>query len=104
MRDGTCVPSPEAWPVDRFVVDANVPGHYGGTGQLADWDAASGLAKDHRVMLSGGLSAETVADGIGKVGPLGVDVSSGVESSPGRKDRDKIRAFITAAKAATLEE
>ena len=104
LREGKCLPATELWDVDRFLVDADVPGQYGGTGQLADWEASSELAMKHRVMLSGGLTAETVEEAICQVKPLGVDVSSGVEASPGKKDRNLVRAFIEAAMRAMPDD
>ncbi|MDA0991125.1 MAG: phosphoribosylanthranilate isomerase [Verrucomicrobia bacterium] len=102
VRGATCVPSPAAWPADRYVVDADVPGQYGGTGRMADWDGARRLAVAQKVMLSGGLTPENVVDAIASVQPIGVDVSSGVEASPGRKDHAKVRAFIARARSASL--
>ena len=104
MREGTCLPAPETWTVDRYLVDADVPGQYGGTGQLADWHAASEMAMQRRVMLSGGLTAAIVAEAIARVRPLGVDVSSGVEVSPGIKDKQAVRAFIEAARNAVDDD
>lgn len=83
----------------RLLVDAHVPGSYGGAGVVADWDRAAELARQHPVLLAGGLTPENVADAVARVRPWGVDVSSGVESN-GVKDHAKIRAFIAAARAA----
>lgn len=82
-----------------FLVDAHVPGSYGGTGEVADWARAADLAARAPVMLAGGLTATNVAAAIARVRPLGVDVSSGVETA-GVKDPLKIEAFIGAARAA----
>ena len=68
-----------------------------GAGQQADWQRAAELARTTRLMLAGGLDPDNVAVAIAQVAPWGVDVSSGVESSRGSKDRDKIAAFIQAA-------
>ena len=92
-------PDPDAWPAERYLVDAFVPGAYGGTGELADWAAAAELAKARTVMLAGGLTPENVADAIRAVRPVGVDVASGVEAAPGRKDPDTLRRFIAAVRA-----
>lgn len=100
IQDGSALPPPEEWPADRYVIDAAVPGLYGGSGVKADWDVASSLADMQPVMLAGGLTPDNVADAIRCVRPLGVDVSSRVESGPGRKDHAAVRAFVTAAKGA----
>jgi phosphoribosylanthranilate isomerase len=86
--------------VRGFVVDAHADGAYGGTGRTADWDLAAEAAKAAQVLLAGGLTPENVGEAIARVGPYGVDVSSGVESRPGKKDHDKIRAFMTAVRLA----
>ena len=79
-----------------FLVDAAVNGSYGGTGLTADWSAAAMLAKHYPLFLAGGLKPENVADAVRQVNPWGVDVASGVESSPGKKDVGKMHAFIQA--------
>jgi phosphoribosylanthranilate isomerase len=73
-----------------------------GSGTTADWDAARVLATRTELVLAGGLSAANVAAAIAAVRPFGVDVSSGVESAPGRKDAGKIREFLAAARAAAV--
>lgn len=100
QRDGQWAPVPDAWPAERYVVDATVPGQYGGTGIKADWDAAAKLAETQRIMLSGGLTPAEVAEAVRRVRPLGVDVASGVEREPGKKDRRAVADFIRAAKSA----
>ncbi len=79
-----------------FLVDAAVKGSYGGTGLTADWSAAAGLAKRYPLFLAGGLKPENVAEAVQQVNPWGVDVASGVESSPGKKDAGKMNAFVQA--------
>ena len=87
----------EAWLLDSFV-----PGQCGGTGQVGRWDLARRAAEIYPyVILAGGLTPVNVAEAIRQVGPYGVDVSSGVEAKPGRKDHQKVRDFIQAAKAAS---
>jgi phosphoribosylanthranilate isomerase len=83
----------------RLLVDAHRPGRYGGTGQLADWSLAAYLARRYPVMLAGGLNPANVAGAIRAVGPLGVDVSSGVERQ-GVKDPALIEEFVRAARSA----
>jgi phosphoribosylanthranilate isomerase len=82
----------------KLLVDAHVPGSYGGTGTMADWARAAMLARQRPIMLAGGLQPENVAAAVRQVRPWAVDVSSGVETN-GVKDSDKIRAFIAAAHA-----
>jgi phosphoribosylanthranilate isomerase len=74
-----------------------------GAGTVADWDAAHALARRTELILAGGLDASNVAAAIAAVQPFGVDVSSGVESAPGRKDPGRIRAFFAAARSASGE-
>ena len=71
-----------------------------GIGELADWGRAAELARQTQLILAGGLSAENVAEAIEAVRPFGVDVSSGVEATPGIKDPDKIFEFVRAVRAA----
>lgn len=71
-----------------------------GSGETVDWQLAAQLARRGNMVLAGGLSAGNVAEAIKEVTPFGVDVSSGVESAPGRKDAGKIRAFIKTVQAA----
>ena len=81
-----------------FLVDASVKGVYGGSGITADWDGAAELAKKYPLLLAGGLTPENVAEAIRRVKPWGVDVASGVESEPGKKDAAKMKAFIRAVR------
>jgi phosphoribosylanthranilate isomerase len=71
-----------------------------GIGEVADWSSARMLASMHRLILAGGLSPANVNDAIAQVRPFGVDVSSGVEESPGRKSPALIESFVTTARAA----
>jgi phosphoribosylanthranilate isomerase len=90
---------------DRLLFDARAPVEAtrpGGLGKPFDWTLLRGLNAGVPVMLSGGLDADNVAEAIAVTGAGGVDVSSGVERSPGVKDPDKIRAFIRAARAADV--
>jgi phosphoribosylanthranilate isomerase len=86
-----------------FLLDSYVPGQPGGTGAAFNWELAI-KAKDlgHPIILAGGLTPENVADAVAKVRPHMVDVSSGVELAPGRKDHQKVREFIRRAKATEL--
>src|SRR5271165_621328 len=71
-----------------------------GIGELADWGRAAELARQTELILAGGLSADNVAEAIEAVRPFGVDVSSGVEGSPGIKDPQKVLEFVRAVRAA----
>lgn len=87
--------------IDDYEVDAVLlDGPEPGSGRVADWDVARHLAARHRVILAGGLRPDTVADAIATVAPWGVDVSSGVEAAPGRKDVRLTRRFIAIARSA----
>jgi phosphoribosylanthranilate isomerase len=85
----------------RLLIDAYSPSAFGGTGERADWSLARQIVDRSPlpVILAGGLSPENAADAIQAVRPFGLDVSSGVESAPGIKDRAKISDFIAAVRA-----
>lgn len=83
--------------VRGFLVDAYSE-EYGGTGQVADWGLASEAAKSAKILLAGGLTPDNVREAVQRVRPYGVDVSSGVEASPGKKDHAKVRAFVQSAR------
>ena len=89
--------------VRGFVIDAYSESAYGGTGQRTDWSLAAEAANTAAILLAGGLTPENVGEAIVKVRPYGVDVSSGVEASPGKKDHAKVKAFIQAAKLVSKE-
>jgi phosphoribosylanthranilate isomerase len=89
-----------AYRVAALLVDAAVPGQFGGTGQRADWQLAAQLAATRRVILAGGLSPANVVAAVQAVHPYGIDVSSGVESTPGKKDPVKVAQFIRLVKEA----
>ena len=82
----------------RIVLDAQVPGEYGGTGQQFDWDLAADFAGAFEMSLAGGLSPDNVQEAVERVRPWGVDVSSGVETD-GEKDLAKVRAFVETVRA-----
>lgn len=85
---------------DMVLIDGANPG----SGQIFDWSLAEDAPRaGHRVILAGGLTPANVAEAIELVDPWGVDVSSGVESSPGQKDPVKLREFIETAKAAPID-
>jgi len=102
LRHGKPDPSPDQWPTTRYVLDATIPGRYGGTGRTADWAIAAKLARQAPLMLAGGLTSNNVAEAIRIVAPLGVDTASGVEKAPGQKDHRKVAAFIQAVREAWI--
>lgn len=84
--------------VTTFLLDTEKEGLYGGTGETFDWDQAVPAKSVGRVIVSGGLGPGNVAECIRTVRPYAVDTGSGVEAQPGKKDHDKVRAFIEAAR------
>lgn len=78
-----------------FLLDAACPGKFGGTGRTTDWTLAHTLAQSHCIILAGGLTPENVAEAILAVRPFAVDVASGVESLPGKKEPAKLRSFFS---------
>lgn len=81
-------------PPTAVLIDAHVEGQMGGTGHRAPWDLLVGFDPGVPVILAGGLTPENVAEAIALVRPWGVDVASGVESAPGRKDAEKVARFV----------
>ncbi len=77
-----------------FLFDAAHTDQYGGTGCTTDWDVARRASSNHRIILAGGLKVENVAAAVRIVRPYGIDVASGVETSPGKKDHGLLREFI----------
>jgi phosphoribosylanthranilate isomerase len=80
------------------LIDSFVAGEMGGTGHTAPWDLLVGFDPGVPVILAGGLTPENVADAIRTVRPWGIDVASGVESAPGKKDPDKVARFVKIAR------
>jgi len=100
VKDAETIRGLPEFPTDAWLLDAFVPGQLGGTGHSFNWDLAVEAVKLGKpVFLAGGLTPGNVAEAVAKVRPYGVDVSSGVESAPGKKDHAKVSAFIQAAKA-----
>ena len=77
-----------------FLLDAARAGQFGGTGHTTDWDFARRASTNRRILLSGGLKVENVAAAIRIVRPYGVDVASGLETKPGKKDHARLKEFI----------
>ena len=86
---------------DAILIDSAAGG---GSGQVFDWVLVERLPLDRRILLAGGLTPENVADAVHRVHPWGVDVATGVESRPGKKDGSKVRRFINAANEAADED
>jgi phosphoribosylanthranilate isomerase len=83
-----------------LLLDAHVPGQFGGTGRTAPWDLLADFRPGVPLLLAGGLTPDNVAEAVRRVRPDGVDVASGVESAPGRKDPERLRRFIDQARSA----
>jgi phosphoribosylanthranilate isomerase len=89
--------SAREWPKSAMLlVDVHDPVKRGGTGRVVDWSMAAALARERHIVLAGGLTPENVAEAVAAVQPWGVDVSSGVEASPGIKDERRIAALFAA--------
>ena len=103
VRDAGSLKELPKYQTDAWLLDAYASDTFGGTGEKFNWSLAVEAQKSGRpVFLAGGLTPENVAEAIRQVQPFGVDVSSGVESSPGRKDHGKVRSFIKSAKSPVL--
>jgi len=100
LRTPQDVAAAAEFPAAAIVADAAPPGQWGGAGQVGDWGLAAELAERRPLVLAGGLTPDNVGAAIDRVKPSAVDVSSGVESAPGKKDHKLIQAFIAAARAA----
>jgi phosphoribosylanthranilate isomerase len=101
IRDGQSLSQLTDFKTDAWLLDAYSSSKLGGTGEKFNWDLAVEARKLGRpIFLAGGLTPENVAEAVRQVQPYAVDVSSGVEASPGKKDHAKVKAFIHAAKAA----
>jgi phosphoribosylanthranilate isomerase len=101
IRDAESLKALPAYRTDAWLLDACAPGRLGGTGATFNWELAVEAQRFGRpIFLAGGLTPENVGDAVRRVLPFGVDVSSGVESAPGRKNAAKLRAFVAAVRAA----
>ena len=101
IQDAASLAALEKYQTDAFLLDAHSRAGLGGTGEKFNWDLAVAARKFGKpLFLAGGLTPENVAAAVKQVRPFAVDVSSGVESAPGKKDEAKVRAFIQAAKSA----
>ena len=101
VRDAGTLKEMAKYQTNAWLLDAYSPEAVGGTGEKFNWDLAVEAQKFGKpIFLAGGLTPQNVAEAVRKVRPFGVDVSSGVEISPGKKDHAKMRAFINAVKTA----
>jgi len=105
VRDSASLQALGRYPTDAVLLDAFVADKPGGTGERFNWELAI-LAREfgRPIFLAGGLTPENVAAAVRTVRPYAVDVSSGVEAAPGKKDHARVRAFVQAAKAAAIVE
>lgn len=94
--------SVKKYPVDAYLFDTYKEGVEGGTGEAFNWDLFKGAKFNKPVILSGGLNAENLSDALKIVQPYAVDVSSGVEKSPGLKDPKKIRQFMEVVRTSAV--
>jgi len=101
VRDAGSLEAMPGYDTDAFLLDSQVEGRPGGTGETFDWPLAAAARKFNKpIFLAGGLTPQNVAAAVRAAQPFGVDVSSGVEAAPGKKDAQKMRDFVAAARAA----
>ena len=100
VRDGATVRALSAYRTDFHLMDSHVPGAWGGTGQRFDWKLAAEHPHEPPLILSGGLEADNVREAIEVAKPFAVDVASGVEAAPGRKDPELLRRFFESVERA----
>jgi phosphoribosylanthranilate isomerase len=104
IRDAASLQVLPDYRTDAWLLDAYSPDKAGGTGETFNWDLAVEAQRWGRpIFLAGGLTPENVGEAVRRVRPYAVDVSSGVESVPGKKDPAKVRAFVQAAKRVAVE-
>jgi phosphoribosylanthranilate isomerase len=94
LQDGEPAMLDEFDPEMLILIDAHDPSRYGGTGRTVDWNAAKHIAASRRTILAGGLNPDNISRAVAAVRPYGVDVSSGVETSPGVKDASRLKRFF----------
>jgi phosphoribosylanthranilate isomerase len=99
VKDITTLDSLQDYHVSGYLLDAWFPAAHGGTGKTFNWDiAAEAVQRGRCIILAGGLTPDNIAESIRLVHPYAVDVSSGVESAPGRKDAARVKCFVESAK------
>jgi len=102
LKDSSSCNQVERFQSAHILLDAYAPGEFGGTGKTIDWGLASDFVRTHpdlKVLLSGGLNPMNVVEAVSQVRPYAVDIASGVEQRPGKKDHGLMKAFIAAAKS-----
>ncbi len=100
IRDAASLQALEDYPTDAWLLDTYAADKPGGTGDTFNWELLQARRWTRPFFLAGGLTPDNVSQAVARVRPYGVDVSSGVETAPGKKDPGKVRAFVAAAKAA----
>ncbi len=103
VKDRDSLSAMRGYEVSAYLLDTYVKGKRGGTGEIFNWDLAEEAKTYGRIIIAGGLTPQNVTRAIQQVRPYAVDVGSGVESSPGKKDHAKIKEFIEAATIAVLD-
>lgn len=103
VKDAASVRDLGAFHTDFHLLDANVPGMLGGTGETFSWDLAKAHLGEVPLVLSGGITPENAAEAVRRVRPFAVDSASGTESAPGRKDPAKVAGLFAAVEAADTE-
>ncbi len=98
VKDAASLKAMSHYEVDGFLLDTYKEDQWGGTGKVFDWELATRAKKYGPVIIAGGLNPRNVKAAIKEVQPYGVDVSSGVEQSPGKKDPKKVKAFLKAVR------
>jgi len=100
VKDRTSLQQAARYPGNTLLLDAHAPVTFGGTGETMDWQLGAEAVRswpEREIILAGGLTPNNVGEAIRQVRPAGVDVASGVESSPGVKDLEQVRAFVEEA-------
>jgi phosphoribosylanthranilate isomerase len=98
VRDADTLEEMGRYEADLFLLDAYSEKARGGTGERFDWGLAKSLKGHDNIVISGGLTPENVREAVGLFGPFGVDASSSLEDAPGKKNRERVRRFVLAAK------
>jgi phosphoribosylanthranilate isomerase len=103
VKDSTSLKGLDQYRVEAFLLDSHRPGLLGGTGRTFDWALAGEAKRYGRLILSGGLTPENVGQSVRVVRPYAVDVGSGVEEGPGKKDERKVRRFLEEVARAEID-